>query len=34
MPREVFVMFGMTNPDAIVTPAGFVSSAATSRSAR
>ncbi|MDE0376985.1 MAG: ABC transporter permease [bacterium] len=26
MPREVFVMFGMTNPDAIVTPAGFVSS--------
>ena len=26
MPREVFVMFGMTNPEAIVTPAGFVSS--------
>ena len=26
MPREVFAMFGMTNPEAIVTPAGFVSS--------
>ncbi len=26
MPREVFVMFGLTNPEAIVTPAGFVSS--------
>ena len=26
MPREIFVMFGLTNPDAIVTPAGFVSS--------
>lgn len=26
MPREIFVMFGLTNPEAIVTPAGFVSS--------
>ena len=25
-PREVFAMFGMTNPEAIVTPAGLVSS--------
>ncbi len=26
MPREVFAMFGMSDPQAIVTPAGFVSS--------
>lgn len=26
MPREIFVMFGLTNPEAIVTPAGFISS--------
>ena len=26
LPREVFAMFGMSNPDAIVTPAGFISS--------
>ena len=26
LPREVFAMFGMTNPEAIVTPAGFISS--------
>ena len=26
MPREVFAMFGMSNPEAMVTPAGFVSS--------
>lgn len=26
LPREVFAMFGMSNPEAIVTPAGFISS--------
>ena len=26
MPREVFAMFGMSDPEAIVTPAGFISS--------
>ncbi len=26
MPEEVFAMFGMTDPEAIVTPAGFISS--------
>ena len=26
MPREVFAMFGMSQPEAIVTPAGFISS--------
>ena len=26
LPREVFAMFGMTDPEAIVTPAGFISS--------
>ncbi len=26
MPREVYAMFGMSDPDAIVTPAGFISS--------
>ena len=26
LPREVFAMFGMSNPEAMVTPAGFISS--------
>ncbi len=26
MPREIFALFGLTNPEAIVTPAGFISS--------
>lgn len=26
MPREAFAMFGITNPEAMVTPAGFISS--------